>query len=500
MCGFVAVNFGLGTQGIEAVRKIGWRGLDALSDIVHFGNWTLVHSRLNLTDYSPDNNQPVKLDGSRMLLYNGEIFNLPILCKKYDLPSISSDVEFLRLAINNKRLCVSDIEGFFSIVVLNADGSVERCARDRFGVKPLYIYDADKVAISSDETIIAELLNLSVSNDAVEEYRFFRWPALTGSFFDLVNRVKPGTCYVDGKYFDLKKMHPNINYSYEQKLDNLRTALVGAFKMRQSDRFNSALLYSAGVDSNLIYALANKHIELYSCAMVEDFDFHKLQGRQEVHLQCYDEVQLLRDMNKLVSITRTPLSLPNEAAIYSLCYKFKEENRLNKIVFSGDGADELFAGYDRIFSFFREKDTIDVNHFLKFYGYSAAPKRIRYFLEQYFAELHGLSSFSKLRIFFLEIHLPGLLGRLDRASMAAGVEAREPFLSYEVVSCAFSFTEEELFLGSLGKKPLRDLLYLTTGSSDAYLEKSGFPIKLCGTSDEQPYELWQRLNIEAVGW
>ena len=96
---------------------------------------------------------------------------------------------------------------------------------------------------------------------------------------------------------------------------------------------------------------------------------------------------------------------------------------------SGEGADEFFGGYDRIFDW-SLKNKFTVNNFCSFYCYNKINKNsLEYLnLKKFFRKLTNFSSFEKVKFFFIKMHLPILLRRLDFSLMSEGIEEETLFI------------------------------------------------------------------------
>ena len=132
---------------------------------------------------------------------------------------------------------------------------------------------------------------------------------------------------------------------------------------------------------------------------------------------------------RMVAKRKEPLSVPNEVLLYQMT---KEVKKKNTVVLSGEGADELFWGYDRIFRWAHNiKHDINISEFDQYYCYGTHDddEVLDYALEN----LPGYKAIDKIAYFFQTIHLQGLLRRLDNSTMLCSVEARVPFVDHRLV-------------------------------------------------------------------
>ena len=108
-----------------------------------------------------------------------------------------------------------------------------------------------------------------------------------------------------------------------------------------------------------------------------------------------------------------------------------------KVILTGEGADELLFGYDNIFWWAITNKNFDWQNFINRYGYSKTIKPTKRFVDYVDMEREGKSLIDFLEDFFYKFHLPGLLRRMDFASMAASKEARVPFVDTKLLEYCY---------------------------------------------------------------
>jgi len=206
---------------------------------------------------------------------------------------------------------------------------------------------------------------------------------------------------------------------------------------------------------------------------------------------------------ELIQMRNEPISVPNEIALSLIAKDAKI--RGTKVLLSGEGADEFFCGYDRIFKEFKNKKKFDLEKFIEMYCYSDLKKEKKIFLKlkNIFRKLK-LSPFEKIRFFFIKYHLPVLLRRLDFSLMSSGVEGREPFLSLDLLKAAFKFDAKKLLNENIGKIPLRNILSKKMGKKFAFSKKVGFPIDIKRIFNDKEYindsnyDFWFKINLKIL--
>jgi len=507
MCGFFATQV-LGDQKYlsEVLEQhLRFRGPDYFSGILEYNGWLIAHARLSIIEMSTYSNQPYETSNG-VLLYNGEILNFKELAQKYDLEHFNSDTVVLATLIDNQQLNLEELEGFFSFIYIDNKGLLKYCAKDKFGVKPLY-FSANKdgeYTICSEPIVIRKYLDLPVDPNAVEEYKYFRAPIITGSFFKGIESVRPGTCLVNGKYFDLRSYF-NCNTKESVKLSELESSLKFSITQRLISDVPCGLLFSGGIDSNLINELTNHELKRFCSISSIEENIDTIRSREiKTHCEVMEPDQFKALFKRMLRVRGEPLSVPNEVLLANLA---KTARRLGiKVLLSGEAADEFFGGYDRIFRYFATH-SFDIEQFLMLYCYSndiLGNKRIIEILDEYFDSLNDLSAFEKVRFFFIDYHLPILFRRLDFALMFGGVEGREPLATENIFRCAMQFSQNDLVNADVGKLPLRRLLAEKMGDQFAFLQKVGFPVDVkkifSDTSEITSYELWQNENLTELKW
>ncbi|MBQ0329960.1 asparagine synthase, partial [Providencia rettgeri] len=204
----------------------------------------------------------------------------------------------------------------------------------------------------------------------------------------------------------------------------------------------------------------------------------------------------------LLSLREEPMSVPNEVLLYLIAKQAAKDGI--KVLLSGEGADEFFGGYDRIFKWAREADSFSLDTFIDMYCYITPMKNS--YLYGKFSELFSSKKFSTpfeyVRWFFIKYHLPILFRRLDFALMAAGVEGREPIANMHTFLKAITLSPENLMNNEVGKIPLREIIKHYLGDTFAYEKKIGFPVDLTkifdNTQNQSSYELWFSENLKVL--
>ena len=504
MCGFfITNNPDINQSHLNLIEdSLRFRGPDCSSGLFEHHGWLAYHSRLSIIDINSGVNQPVLDENGGLLVFNGEILNYKELGFKYFNKEFFSDTLLLSELLANEYITLAELDGFFSFVYIGSNGELKSAARDRFGVKPLFAHkDGQYISFSSEPNTFKKLFTTTVNPMAIEEYRAIRSPIFSGSYFNEVSIVEPGTCYVNGEYFNCLP-YLNGNYSNVSKAE-LKESLLKGVKTREVSDAPIGLLLSRGIDSNLLKELGNFN-KFYTIGFSgdEDIEYLKSENIDNLTVSECTAKEYKENFNYLLNLRGEPMSVPNEVLLYKIS-KLAAEDGI-KVLLSGEGADEFFAGYDRIFKWAATTEKFDFDMFIEMYCYIKPDKNSC--LYKHFSDLfmgkEFYSPFEAVRWFFIRYHMPVLFRRLDFALMAAGIEGREPIANHHIFQLAAKMSPNTLMGSALGKLPLRDLICDYKGEKFAYEKKVGFPVDLTKVFDNprnlSSYDLWFEENLKVL--
>src|SRR5688572_9518 len=513
MCGIAGVvNFACDNRPLLAQvsrmsRALTHRGPDDAGSWSH-QNVAFAHRRLSIIDILRGAQPMSSADGRIWVSYNGEIYNYRelknALEKKGHLFRTQSDTEVLIASYREYGIdCLNVLEGMFAFALTDLDTQQTFLVRDRLGIKPLY-YAVSKEGVA----FASELRALAVSGlletvtpdvDAIADYLSYRQPLDGRSFIQGVASLEPGhflRVTRDGASLTGYWSVPAAGKERDLGEEAYRTQLIEHLERvlkshRVSDVPVSAFL-SGGLDSSIIVALmaamtTGRAVHTY-CAGFDEEGYSELEDAKDtsrrfgtVHCALrVTEDEYIATWRHLVENHAVPLSVPNEIPIYLMSRTLRE---YGSVVLSGEGADELFGGYGRIFRSPLElwrakwlrtdptlpdgtlKDLTEVQldgagvdpetvHFTNRYSLVPAAAKLELFAadlrehvradplrRSVFAKyinqtVADLNTYEKYLWLFVRVHLPGLLNRLDRATMAASVEGRVPFADHKLVEFA----------------------------------------------------------------
>lgn len=364
MCGFVGY---VGKQNEKVLKnmtnKIIHRGPDSdgyfMSDKVNLG-----FRRLSIIDLNKSGSQPMyNEDKSLVIVFNGEIYNYQDLkkdlIKKGHKFKSTSDTEVLIHGYEEyKEELLNKLRGMFAFVIYDIKNDLLFGARDFYGIKPFYYYQDEKNFMFGSE-IKAFLANPSFKKELNEsklnEYLSFQYSPGTTTFFKNVYKLLPGHYFkYKGGLLDIKKYyHLNFDFDYtkneamfEKELEEL---LYDSIEHHKISDVEVGSFLSSGVDSSFISTTSkvNKTFtvgfdiegynevtyakELSNNIKVENIS--KLITKKE-YFKEFKDAQYYMD---------EPLADPSAINLYFLSKLVKP---YVKVILSGEGADEIFGGYN----------------------------------------------------------------------------------------------------------------------------------------------------------
>lgn len=509
MCGIIAIfsssGFVCNAENLSYfLKRQAWRGPD------HIGIWIdeshracLGHNRLTILDASPLANMPMPSRcGRYLLVYNGEIYNHNDLRDRFQLQCTThSDSETLiNLYAKIGPTCVSHLEGMFAFAIFDTLSGRYFAARDQLGIKPLYYSEhGDTIVFGSEPAVVNDIVGGSPSEIAIKEWQVFRRPIGGRTFFKKVFEVPPG-CYYEsetglGRYWRPHQTRTGIDY------EEFRTELASSVSSHLLNDYETVSLLSGGLDSAIILGLSRIK-KCYTIGLTDNNEFDGAEesaatlGARVVQVEITSE-ELRQAWRTLLNDRREPLSVPNEGLIYRVCKSMTDEE---KVVLTGEGADELLFGYDRIFRWGSGLLALSIDQFLERYAYSG-PLDLEPETLDYIADLmRGKSPIDFLEDFFIDVHLPGLLRRMDGASMCASKEARVPFVTARLFNLVYRQPIQARYFDGYPKSPLRRLANEMHLNGAIARKKIGFSASFLGTTPQAEYQYFQNFCISELDW
>jgi len=492
---------------LAALEMMRHRGPDARGALAT-GRHQLGLDRLKIVDLDDRSNQPfLSSDGRFAIVYNGEIYNHRELAAAHGIPlRTTSDTEVVvELYARLGPRCVALLEGMFALVIVDTLSGSWFAARDRLGVKPLYLRRAPGGAILASE--IAPILALGgvprFDEFALRQYRKLRTFFNGRTAYAGIEMFPAAHWMLDGRltrYWELPAGEREPPGDEE-----LRSLIGDSVRRRRVADVPVGTLLSGGLDSTIVTALAPEpHTWTVGFADSNEFPWGRIAAgaigttHHEVLVERDEFVALAAEM---VRRRREPLSVPNEVLLFAMC---REARRLDTVILSGEGADELFFGYDRIFAWAARATALDVDRFSELYAYGSHEDRevVEDALAP-FADRGG--PLATVAAFFQVAHLHALLRRLDNAAMACSVEARVPFVDcHALVERMAGVPYAARTPGGEVKGQLKRAFADLVPEPIRRREKVGFPVPLAsidlpGARGATPMDRWLDFNLALLG-
>ena len=244
MCGIIgviALNKKLDPANLakkikSALSQMNYRGPDNASVIAN-DEFAFGHVRLSILDLNERSNQPYSLNNENFLVYNGEIYNFSELAEKYSLVDgeAKSDTEVLYKIMNKDPSLISELNGMYAFCFFDHAKGNFHIVRDKYGIKPLYVYQNEDLFIfSSESKLIREFVSdIGPNYSALHEWSFFGSTLGENTFFEGIKKVLPGYSLVinqaDGSCVSKQYYKPSItrltrgsNSDVELRLSELR--------------------------------------------------------------------------------------------------------------------------------------------------------------------------------------------------------------------------------------------------------------------------------------
>lgn len=355
----------------EALRH---RGPDGEGTCVHtYGDQSvaLVHRRLAIIDLDERSNQPFRLR-DKVLVYNGEIYNyLEVRRELEGLGQIfqtSGDTEVLARALDQwGEAGLDKLEGMWAFAWYDQGSGELLLSRDRFGEKPLYLWEQDSgLYFASEVKGLAALAGTwpGINENHLLRYLVNGYKALyktRETFFRGVEELPAGTCLRfapdhRGKprsYWTMK-LREDPALSYRDAVAMTREALINSVRLRMRSDVPLAFCMSGGVDSNSLISVASRVLgcDVHGFTIVNTDARYEEQGLvdqavRELGIQHtpipLSKENFLPNMRRLVSVHDAPVYTISYYVHWLLMEQVRESGY--KISISGTGADELFSGY-----------------------------------------------------------------------------------------------------------------------------------------------------------
>nr|WP_047579229.1 asparagine synthase (glutamine-hydrolyzing) [Methylobacterium sp. ZNC0032] len=471
------------------------------------------HRRLSIIDLRAIANQPMHSPDRRWtIIFNGEIYNFRELRAELVREGWSfrtlSDTEVLiaGCVIWGVRTLARKIDGMAAFALWDAREKRLHLVRDRFGVKPLYLWRTpERIAFASEiKAFMAHPdFRVRVNDSALREYFTFQNLFRAHTLFQGVEQLPAATILTIDRDGERRETYWDYDFSHsepigaEEAVETLETLMKQAVERQLVADVPVGAYLSGGMDSGTLVALASQHIPRMQ-TFTAGFEMSRVQGTEagfderrdaELMAYCYKTEhyeQVINAGDIRWSLPRVVWQLEDLrlGMSYPNYYIARLASKFVKVCLSGAGGDELFGGYP--WRYYRVFRSLDRDHYLENYyefwqRLTTANDRKQLFgsraddesemfnvFASVYADARGLSfetpedHISASLYFECRTFLSGLLLVGDKLSMASGLEERFPFLDNALVEFAMRLP---------ARHKLSDLEHMLTVDEDAVRKK-----------------------------
>ena len=573
MCGIVGIVSSNKKQHVcidAATQALSKRGPDH-QQTIQFPLLSLGHARLSIIDTSKAANQPFQDSTNRYtIVFNGEIYNYKEL--KEELVgdfffATTSDTEvLLNLYIKYGVDCLEKLNGFFAFSIYDKEKNTLFIARDRMGIKPLlYYFDGiDFIFASELKAIFKFKIDKTIDQVSLFNYLQFNYIPTHKSILSKVKKLQPGHFIqlnaidtidqiAEVQYYDIpfndKETIQKTAFNYDKSKEMLVNLLDDSVQKRMVADVPVGTFLSGGVDSSIISLLAKRHkhdLNTFSIGFKDEPFFDETIYANSVakkigshhHLISLSNDEMYENLNDILDYIDEPFADSSAIAVYLLS---KHTKKQVTVALSGDGADEMFSGYNKHKAEFNARHPGLKESFVK-YGYAVwkmlpksrnskwtnlnrqlykfslganLPNRERYWKWASILEEEKTNYLLKEELFFnpqrmsdtayeymkrkdellKNIRRDGdlndvlytdtkmvlvndMLRKVDSMSMANSLEVRVPFLDHRVVNFAFNLPRAFKINESMKKKILQDAFRQDLPEEVYNRPKQGFEVPL----------------------
>lgn len=341
---------------------------------VYIDEWVgLGHRRLSVIDTSEHANQPMWDESRRYaIVFNGEIFNYRALRKELEdrgaiFRSCSDTEVLLQLFIREKEQCLQKLNGFFAFCVYDKQEQSFFLARDRYGIKPLlYLHDEDKFIFASEmKSLLQYGIGRTLDEISLLTYLQLNYIPAPDTIFREVKKLLPGhymilarrALFIEPWYripYDRPAAQANP-ISYEDAKTTFSALLESAVVERLVADVPLGAFLSGGIDSSVIAGLARRHkpdLHTFSIGFRDETFFDETYYANLVakHFDTRHTVfsltnaDLFEHVDSILNYLDEPFADSSAINVFILS---RETRKYATVALSGDGADELLAGYHK---------------------------------------------------------------------------------------------------------------------------------------------------------
>lgn len=495
--------------------------------------------RLSIIDLDGGSQPIYNEEGDKVIVFNGEIYNYQEirdeLKKCGHTFKTETDTEVILHGYEEYGSGVlNKLRGMFAFVIYDTQEKSIFGARDFYGIKPLYYYNDEKEFMFGSE-IKAFLGHPSfkkeLNRDMLKQYLTFQYSVGEDTFFKDVFKLRPGHFfkYQNGnleieKYYEIE-IKSDDSKSLEEWKDIIRKELNESIKYHKVSDVEVGSFLSSGVDSSIIATLSDVDKTFtvgYDNKKYSEIDYAKDLSEKIGVQNISKKISKEEYFDKFASIQYymdEPLADPSAVALYFVA---NTASKHVKVALSGEGADEIFGGYNIYHEPYSVSWYYKVPYFIRrFIGMMAYPFRnhtgfnflvrrskkledryvgnafifeprdankilsykdkhdFRELTKPYYDKVVGNDEVAKMQYIDFNFWLIGdILLKADKMSMANSLEVRVPFLDRQLISNVISIPAKYKIVGNETKYAFREVCKETLDTKWASKKKLGFPVPI----------------------
>ena len=320
--------------------------------------------RLSIVDIA-GGKQPMYSANKKIgIVYNGEVYNYKelrygLMNRGYSFQTDCDTEVILKLYEEYGTDSFKMLNGMFAFFIWDNFKEVKYLVRDHMGIKPLYIYEDNDIFIFSSEIKIilcSPKVDLCLDTRGFQDYLMFRYTHAPFTLFKNISRLSAGT-YIEFKentpsiytYWDVE-YNPIESYSISTLTDDICNTLDNIIKSQLMGEVPIGALLSGGIDSSIIaYFLRHNNAKLKTFNIgypeINEFEFSREVAKKfELdHIEILTTPELfIKDFHRIAMHLDEPIADPACFPLFVLCEELKKHVT---VILSGEGGDELFAGY-----------------------------------------------------------------------------------------------------------------------------------------------------------
>ncbi|MDI2113444.1 asparagine synthase (glutamine-hydrolyzing) [Commensalibacter nepenthis] len=516
MCGLAGIalkaGYSITDQQKELLRAaLAHRGPDGS------GEWigqhaVFIHTRLSIIDLD-GGKQPLSYQDKQYLVANGEIYNdleLRQSFSNYPFQTGSDCESILPLWQEFQEKFPEKLRGMYGVALVDVDEHTVILSRDPFGIKPLYYACVEQGIVFASEAqalIQAEFVQPRLRQEGINSLLQLQFIPGKETIFQNIHRLLPGETLIikDGSIVEKKRIEvfkerTQTLFNSEIALSKLDRILEETVRIHERSDVPFGLFLSSGIDSSIILKMMQilgqeKRVRAWT-ARFETDDRHDYvadetdqasylakQVGAEHHIFSITQQQVWEHLPQIVACMDDPVA---DYAIIPTWFLAREASQSVKVILSGEGGDELFAGYGRYRKasqpWWRGGKKIyrkGVFHQTDYLQSSLSSWRDEITAYENTYDFSSMTRLTKAQKIDIETWLPNdLLIKLDRCLMTHGIEGRVPFLDKKVAEFAFSLSDSLKVQNWQGKWILRKWLEKYFPESKPFAPKLGFSVPI----------------------